>query len=452
MTFQTFAFSGRSEMTYGLSLVLRSIQAHGHKTEVFGRVAKVPVLLSLYWLDQVFDLIRWRIENGIGNTRRILAGGNLATCYPNAVLPFVSEVYLGDGDFWDGESKEHVVAKTDDAKAICVAPSLRPIRFEDVQQNRRTFCEMSRGCKNRCLFCQYGWVKPYRESDIADIMAIIDRAETKSVRMFAADRFQHSHYPAIRAYLDKRGKCDTGSDVSARFVAKNPQYLAFTNKVRVGIEGMSERLRRGVNKPMSDDEIIEFVGRVVAAGIKSLDFYMIYGLPGEGESDWLAFTGLLERIERSLSKSYTLAIHWNAFTPASMTPMQWSASAFGYPKKMEAAVMSAQGFKHLKIMHKPRLTGDATLNKRMLAIRGSDATHDLMIACAKNQTLFGQSDWLQDKFREASGFDLHGELPFDAVLPWDKYVKYDKEPLVNAWQRSMSKFTGHKATLEAASV
>ena len=55
--------------------------------------------MSLFWMEDLYELIRWRKRNRIGNAYRVILGGNHAMCYPNTVVSFVDGVYSGDGSF-----------------------------------------------------------------------------------------------------------------------------------------------------------------------------------------------------------------------------------------------------------------------------------------------------------------------------------------------------------------
>lgn len=438
--FDSFSFSGKSLNCYGLAIVKESLSKRG--ILVRGGVdcnSNVPILVSLYWPEQLFDFIKWRFDGRLKN-RTVIVGGNYPTTSPQAVLPFCEYVFLGDGEEWDGcLDSEHVLSKdTIVPKNKATATNILPIRFEDLQDTRRTFVEMSRGCRNKCLFCQYGWLKPYREADIVDIEAVLSLSKTKSVRVFAADRFQHSQYLKIRTVLDSAGKNDTGSDVSIRFLLRNPDYLKLTNKVRVGIEGASYRLRRMIGKNYTNDDIVRFCRLVSDSGIKSLDWYMIYGLPTERDGDYEEFKSLLRSVRDVMPDGYTIAIHWNAFTPSAMTPLQWSAPAKGeFNALKEIFELRIDG---IKIFHKPRTTGEWTIIKRMLAIRGDSSIDRLLFSIAQNEAKFKRNiNYVLKEYETGTGMGLLSEWPYDTPMPWDGHVLYRRDLMRRVSKESITK-------------
>jgi len=443
--YESFSFSGESEMCYGLEIVKQVLKTHNIDVLPMDFKTKKPVLVSLYWPEQIFDFIKWRYSNPAMKDKPVIIGGNYPTTSPSAVLPFADNVYMGDGELWDGSLDSPYMASKKGARVRAFAATLIPAPYEDTQYNRRTFSEISRGCKNKCLFCQYGWLKPYREIDLVDIQQIIKKAKTKSIRVFAADRFQHRAYTRIRETLESLGKCDTGSDVSLKFVLKNPEYLKYTKKVRTGIEGMSERLRFMVGKKYTDNDIVNFCKLVVANGIKCLDFYMIYGLPTEGKEDALQFEQLIKRLDIELPEGYTIAIHWNAFTPSAQTPFQWCAPSAGGCDYM-TEMFARNPNKRIKIYHKPKLTGRWTIMRRMLAIRSDESTKDLVYNFALKESQFKKNpNFLLSEYKKRTGIDLMGEWPEETPLPWDRYCTYKKDSMLKLKKAMVKKYERTKA-------
>jgi radical SAM superfamily enzyme YgiQ (UPF0313 family) len=440
-TFEIFAFSGESLNCYGLEIVKNVLQSKGCTIiPSVNYASSYPVLVSLYWPEQLLDFIKWRYSSLMKN-KRVIVGGNYPTTSPQAVKPFCDAIYLGDGELWDGKSDQFIVSGTEPKKRA-IAKHISPYLYEDLQQSRRTFVEISRGCKNKCMFCQYGWLKPYRECDYEDIIQNINRAKTKSIRIFAADRFQHSCYLKIRHSLDKAGKADTGSDVSIRFLLKHPDFLQFTNKVRIGIEGLSFRLRRMVGKPYTNDDIVRFCQLVADAGIKSLDWYMIYGLPTETDDDVDEFRNLILSLNVAMPIGYTIAIHWNAFTPSAQTPFQWEAPASGPFAKLTELLTKDHSNDKIKIYHKPKFTSEATLLKRMLCIRATDGTAKLAFNVAKNHKLLLNREFILSEYKKQVGLDLMEKWPAEVPLPWDRYCIYDKNTMLKARNKRINQALG----------
>lgn len=441
--FETFSFSGSSVNCYGLEVVKRNLIKYGINCIPFSKDSKNPILFSLYWPEQIFDFIKWRYQSFMKD-RIVIVGGNTATTNPSAIMPFCDYIFLGDGENWNGsfESDYLINCKNPEKKKISICKDISPFEYEDVQSNRRSFCEISRGCKNKCLFCQYGWLKPYRECDIENIKVIIKSAKTKSIRFFSADRFQHSRYLDIRAIIQKKGSCDTGSDMSIKYILKHPDFLKYTKKVRVGVEGMSERLRSLVGKKYTNDELITFIKLISDSGIKCLDFYMIYGLPTEQKEDIEQFKELLLKFDLILPFGYVIAIHWNAFTPSAMTPFQWESSSFNYnANNINKILFHDLGNKRIKVYNKPKLTSDKTILSRMLAIRGGIENAKLIYNFAFNKPAFlKQPDFILKQYLKETGMNLVGEWKTNSIMPWDEYVEYRRDSMLRIKELNYGKF------------
>lgn len=153
--YESFSFSGESEMCYGLEIVKQVLKTHDIDVLPIDFKTKKPVLVSLYWPEQIFDFIKWRYSNPAMKNKPVIIGGNYPTTSPSAVLPFADNVYMGDGELWDGSLDSPYMASKKGARVRAFAATLIPAPYEDTQYNRRTFSEISRGCKNKCLLFSF---------------------------------------------------------------------------------------------------------------------------------------------------------------------------------------------------------------------------------------------------------------------------------------------------------
>lgn len=431
-SYETFAFSDKSEDCYGLEIVRRHLADIGIQTGSIDYSTISPVLVSLYWIEHIYPFIRWRFQARM-QKKRVIVGGNYATTSPSALLPFCDAVFLGDGEEWSGlEESEYIITKDSKATMRAIAAELLPVSYIDLQETRRSFIEISRGCKNKCMFCQYGWLKRYREASIVDIIESVKLTKTKTLKVVSADRFQHSRYFEFRRELIKIGKMDSGSDMTVLQVLKRPELLDITEKqkTRVGIEGMSYRLRKMVGKNLTDEQLIEFGKKVAASGKKNFNCYMIYGLPTEEEADIEEFQALVRKFDEALPTGFAICIHWNAFNPAAQTPFQWAAAApIEYPRL--AKMLASFGNRRIKIYSRPRMTGRWTLIRRVLAIRGSEKSARLLFSVATNEAKFRKNpDLVLRHYHDLEGIDLMGPWPIDEPLPWDRYCRYERDRMM----------------------
>jgi hypothetical protein len=183
-----------------------------------------------------------------------------------------------------------------------------PIECED--KAYRVWC--GRGCKKKCAFCQTGWGMEYQENpDPAALMASIKslQQQGKKFAYLSNDPNQHSFALMLP-------KIDSGS-YSLDFIRRNGPPSA--RQVRLGIEGVSERMRKMVGKPISHDDLVKSAAWLNSLG-KSVRWFMIAGLPGETEDDWQEIRKAVIHWKRVCSKG-VLALSFTAWQPEPATPL-----------------------------------------------------------------------------------------------------------------------------------
>jgi hypothetical protein len=183
-----------------------------------------------------------------------------------------------------------------------------PIQAEDGAY--RLWC--GRGCKNKCAFCQTAWAHTYSEHPDPDSLVraaqgLLQRG--KRINYLSNDPAQHSFFTRLPPV-------DHGS-YSVRFLAK--YGLPHARQIRLGVEGVSARLRAAVGKPISDDDLVGCTSWLNAHG-KGVRWFMIAGLPGETSDDWLALRGVIKRWKEMTPKG-VLGISFTAWCPDPATPI-----------------------------------------------------------------------------------------------------------------------------------
>jgi len=88
--------------------------------------------------------------------------------------------------------------------------------------------------------------------------------------------------------------------------------------VRIGVEGVSERLRAAVKKPISTDGLIRHTEALCAAG-KSVKWFFICGLPLERPTDYEELDALAKAV-RGFPKGVVQAV-FHAYIPQPATPL-----------------------------------------------------------------------------------------------------------------------------------
>lgn len=251
---------------------------------------------------------------------KIIVGGACSTS-PAAIGPHCDAVCVGDGQRFvrvlcsEGLSAalqlENIWVRGEDRR-VSVDSSfpydMPPIQYEDGAY--RIWC--GRGCKNKCLFCQTGWA--YKYSENPNLQLILSQIELLKARgaefaYLSNDLMQHS-------FCNQLPSTNSGS-YSLNYIRKCG--LPPARQVRLGIEGVSERLRALVSKPISSDDLVRSATWLMQHG-KSVRWFLIAGLPGETSEDWDQLKADIQKWKQLCQKG-CLGLSFTAWCPDPATPI-----------------------------------------------------------------------------------------------------------------------------------
>ncbi|MBB6381013.1 radical SAM family uncharacterized protein [Pseudonocardia eucalypti] len=209
--------------------------------------------------------------------------------------------------------------------------------------HERMSVEIFRGCTRGCRFCQAGMItRPVRERSLAGIGEMVDRGLKASgfteVGLLSLSSADHSEIADITKGLADRyeGTNTTMSLPSTRVDAFNIDLAneLSRNGRRSGLtfapEGGSERIRRVINKMVSEEDLIRTVSAAFAQGWRQVKLYFMCGLPTETDEDVLEIAGMAHRVikagrEASGRNDVRCTISIGGFVPKPHTPFQWAA-------------------------------------------------------------------------------------------------------------------------------
>jgi len=318
---------GRDDFGYGLALVLDDLKSAGHELyRITPRTAPLVdwAVFSAFWWEHIYVIADFLRTAGCEKrkTRRpktVVGGFN--TMNPYAFSGLVDFVSVGDGEnvlpeLIGGNLPACVLYDGGPPPTPGFAPELRPFVHET---NDIARIEVARGCKFTCTFCAVTYWKPYRELPLEGIISALRSTRRKRVALFAPEPTIHSQDEEITKAAHRLGKVRVDSDVRLDRLSRRKDSVP-----RVGIEGLSERLRRLVKKPYRNEQIIEAVRRAIAEGRRGMFWYVILDLPGEDEEDWREFKELLQKVsELPGAEDFVLKPSPNVFLPTPHTPMQY---------------------------------------------------------------------------------------------------------------------------------
>ncbi len=215
-------------------------------------------------------------------------------------------------------------------------PLMKPI-------HDRVTVEVARGCIRGCRFCQAGIIyRPYRERSSETVKALLheslcctgyDELSLASLSSGDYSEIQPLMQELVERYKEQRISLSLPSLRVGTLTPKMIEAVAGTRKTGFTLapEAGTERLRRVINKPVNDLDLLEAAETIFRNGWSVLKLYFMIGLPTETEQDLDGIIRLANDIfslgKRVSKRHIQLNISVSTFVPKPHTPFQWMGQA-----------------------------------------------------------------------------------------------------------------------------
>jgi radical SAM superfamily enzyme YgiQ (UPF0313 family) len=194
--------------------------------------------------------------------------------------------------------------KTTDA----VDPPVTSIFTPDTEFGSRFLVEVVRGCANLCRFCWAGYnylpVRAFPTDRILELAAGA-RVHANRAGLVSIALCDHPDIERILATLHEMGyaispaslRLDDLTEPIVRVLRESGERT-----ITIAPETGSDRLRRVINKTVTNDEILDRADLIFASGIENLKLYYMIGLPTETDDDLVAIRDLTLQIRERMLK------------------------------------------------------------------------------------------------------------------------------------------------------
>ena len=197
-----------------------------------------------------------------------------------------------------GSGAPSVVRKAALKTTEAADPPATAIFTPDTEFGARFLVEVVRGCANLCRFCWAGYnYLPVRAFPKERILQLAQAARGHSDRVGLVSIALCDH-PDIEEILERLVAMGYSiSPASLRLDDLTPTILRLLRQsgertITIAPETGSDRLRRVINKTVTNEEILNAAELIFGAGFENLKLYFMVGLPTETDDDLVAIRDL----------------------------------------------------------------------------------------------------------------------------------------------------------------
>jgi len=432
----------------------------------------------------------------------VIAGGP-CTFNPEPLSPFIDIFYIGDGEEGiveilnaykecKGERREKILERISEVEGVYVPKFwkrerrgrfLIPVSIKGVKEVKkriierieesplpspivpfseivfdRIIAEIARGCPQRCRFCQaFSIYSPYRVKNPDRVLReVIQLIEVSGYEDISLSSLSVSDYPYIEELLSALTENFFEDKISISIPSLRPsglkgKILEEIKKIRktgftIAPEAGTERLRKVINKNISDEEIYRGAEILFSKGWRLIKLYFMIGLPTERDEDIDGIVEMAKKIyeigKRIYRRNVEINITISPFVPKPHTPFQWCEmeSLDSLKEKIKKIRKGVSNYPTINIKsHDPEMS-----EIEGILSRGDREVSDFIERVfERGGKLESWKDYFKyDLWREILTEEIMekylSSIEFDEPLPWDFINSgFPKETLLKEFQLAL---------------
>lgn len=392
-------------------------------------------------VSRVLDIIRDGKMEGLDRHTILRQLADISGVYvPSLYVPIYSE----DGEFKGYDIAEGVPKTIKRHFEMLTSGGETVVATNYTEFGAMYIIEVARGCGRHCRFCMAGYcfrVPRVRPLDI--LKEGVERAEKlgKKVGLMGAAISDYPEVDELVNYIrskDMRYSCASLRADSLTQAVVDGLADSGQKTITIAPETGSERLRRVINKGISEEHLQNAATLSAKSGIQHMRLYIMIGLPTETDEDIEAIVGLAERTQAHMEKvgcKGRLTLSIKPFIPKPFTPFQWMAmdNQKVVEKKLQYIKKALQKNRRIEVL----VESPKEAYIQGVLARGDRRLGAVIAACAADR---GSKSFKSEM--KAAGLDMdnmnYRERSFDEFLPWSHLDMGMQEGYLEMeWQRSL---------------
>ena len=321
--------------------------------------------------------------------------------------------------------------------------------------HERVSVEIMRGCPGRCRFCQASFCK--RPLRFRSVNKILEIAKTQyhatgfdTVGLLSLSSADYPHLEQLvtklQDYFQPRHVGLSLPSIRVREHLKIlPKLMTSVRKsgLTIAVEAASENLRKIINKPITDADLLDGIHAAYKAGFKKLKLYFMVGLPGETENDIekiITLSDDIARLKKQIDgRNADVNITISFLVPKPHTPLQWLAQKpKEYFENAKKLIIDNKRRLRAKYLHFKFHNIERSVLESAIA-RTDRRTADIIETAWQNGAKFDLWDECFNNQVWADAFRAHGQdinqaaqktLDTSDTLPWQYLGGPDKKSLL----------------------